>query len=159
MIRTATEKDLVQLLDIYAYAREFMRQTGNPNQWGNTTPSAELLEEDIKKEQLYVLEDEEGIYGAFAFFTEPDPTYSYIEGSWKNDSAYGTIHRVASSGRRKGILTEIVDNCYNRIPHLRIDTHADNKVMQGAIAKNGFEYCGVIYLANGSPRLAYEKVS
>ncbi len=33
-IRTATILDLERILEIYAYARTFMAQTGNPTQWG-----------------------------------------------------------------------------------------------------------------------------
>ena len=39
---------------------------------------------------------------------------------------------------------------------IRIDTHRDNKVMQNAIAKAGFEYCGIIHCWNGDERLAYQ---
>ena len=42
--------------------------------------------------------------------------------------------------------------------NIRIDTHKDNKIMQGLLARHGFSYCGIIYLKNGSPRLAYQRV-
>ena len=45
-----------------------------------------------------------------------------------------------------------------KIGHLRIDTHADNHIMQHLILKNGFEQCGIIHIADGSERIAYEKV-
>lgn len=44
------------------------------------------------------------------------------------------------------------------IKSIRIDTHQDNKSMQRLILKNNFEYCGIIYVEDGSERLAYEKV-
>ena len=44
-----------------------------------------------------------------------------------------------------------------KIQHLRIDTHENNKVMQHLILKNGFEKCGIIYVDDGSPRVAFEK--
>ncbi|MBO7402045.1 MAG: GNAT family N-acetyltransferase [Lachnospiraceae bacterium] len=31
--------------------------------------------------------------------------------------------------------------------------------MQGALAKNGFERCGIIYLENGEPRVAFQRCS
>ena len=40
---------------------------------------------------------------------------------------------------------------------IRIDTHRDNKIMQHNLLKYGFTYCGIIYLANGDERLAYQK--
>ncbi len=38
------------------------------------------------------------------------------------------------------------------------DTHRDNHIMQHNILKHGFQYCGVILLANGDERLAYQKM-
>ena len=37
-----------------------------------------------------------------------------------------------------------------------IDTHKDNRPMQAAIRKFGFQECGVIYVADGSSRLAFD---
>ena len=56
-IRNAQWEDLGRIKDIYAYARAFMAQTGNPNQWGKTTPAVSLLEEDIREQRLYVAEE------------------------------------------------------------------------------------------------------
>ena len=40
---------------------------------------------------------------------------------------------------------------------LRIDTHADNRIMQRLLLDRGFCHCGTILLKDGSPRLAYFK--
>ena len=156
-IKKATAGQLPAILELYGNAREFMREHGNPNQWYDFYPEKELLEEDIREGRLYVMEDEQGIHGAFAFFQWEDPTYAVIEdGAWLSDAPYGTIHRIAGDGVTKGILRAAVAFCSAFNPHLRIDTHHDNKVMQGAILKNGFQECGVIYVEDGSPRIAYE---
>ena len=42
---------------------------------------------------------------------------------------------------------------------LRADTHADNKIMQHLLEKNGFTRCGIIHVADGSPRFAYQKLA
>lgn len=155
-IRMAREEDLPTIEKIYAYARSFMASTGNPNQWGTTKPPVAQLMEDIKMGNLYVAEAEKQIHGVFAFFLGDDPTYAYIEdGAWHSDKPYGTIHRVASDGSG-GIFTVILGYAQSRIGHIRIDTHHDNKVMQHVVKKHGFERCGIIYLADGSPRIAYE---
>ena len=36
LIRHATEEDFLRMMEIYAYARQFMADHGNPNQWGPT---------------------------------------------------------------------------------------------------------------------------
>ena len=51
---------------------------------------------------------------------------------------------------------KIMDYCKAQIPHLRIDTHEDNKVMQHVLEKYGFVRCGIVYVSDGSPRIAYE---
>lgn len=40
----------------------------------------------------------------------------------------------------------------------RVDTHGDNVIMRRCIERAGFVYCGIIYLLNGDPRLAYQKL-
>ena len=39
---------------------------------------------------------------------------------------------------------------------IRIDTHKDNVIMHHILRKYGFQHCGVIFLANGDPREAYQ---
>ena len=157
-IRKASREDLPRILDIYAYARAFMAQTGNPNQWGTTNPQENLLVEDISEGNLYVVENQTGIHGVFAFFLGEDPTYCYIEkGDWHNRAPYGTIHRIASDGSG-GIVTAAVAHCSRIISYLRIDTHHDNRVMQHVLEKHGFQRCGIIYVSDGSPRIAYDRI-
>ena len=157
-VRNAAREDLARIEEIYAYARGFMARTGNPNQWGTTEPPHDQLVEDIQNERLHVIEDEAGIHGVFYFYIGVDPTYDYIEdGSWRSDSLYGTIHRIAGDGSG-GILKTAVSWCDNLINHLRIDTHRDNTVMQAAIAKQGFDRRGIIYICDGTPRIAYDKL-
>ena len=43
----------------------------------------------------------------------------------------------------------------NISPNIREDTHADNQIMQKLAEKNGFVKCGIIYVKNGTPRIAY----
>lgn len=158
-IREATCGDFTRILEIYEFARKFMAENGNPNQWGTTNPPEEMLREDIRKGQLYVMEHFGYIHGVFAFILGEDPTYKVIEdGRWNSNLPYGTIHRIAGDGSG-GILHACVDYCSSVSEYLRIDTHADNRIMQGAIAKEGFVYCGIIYVGDGTPRFAYDRMA
>ncbi len=154
-VRNAAIKDLPEILNIYAYARQFMRDTGNPNQWKTTNPTQETLESDIANGNLYLLVDGEEIHGVFAYIEGVDPTYNYIEGEWLNDTPYSAVHRVASAGKSRGVLKQIMDYASSHADNIRIDTHEDNKVMQHSLEKLGFVRCGIIYLQNGEPRIAY----
>ena len=156
-IRKARMQDLSRIMEIYQIAREFMAETGNPNQWGSHYPERALLESDIINGNLYVVEDG-AIHGAFAFFTGPDPTYGYIEdGTWILDEPYATIHRVAGDGSG-GVFSAVLKFALTKNPHVRIDTHQDNQVMQHVLEKHGFQRRGIIYLEDGARRIAYERV-
>lgn len=157
-IRNAQPDDLPRILDIYAYARNFMARTGNPNQWGTTNPPREQLVRDIAEGKLYAVYRDKEIHGVFFFAIGEDPTYKMIhDGQWHSSKEYGTIHRIASDGSG-GILKACVAFCEQLCPYLRIDTHADNQVMQHAVQKQGFRRCGIIYIADGSPRIAYDRI-
>ncbi len=156
-IRSTTKQDFEAIMEIYRYAREQMRSNGNPNQWYDKFPEASTLSNDIDRNNSYVIEQDGIICGVFTFIIGKEPTYERIEGSWKNDDDYGTIHRIASNGKIKGIFDICLKFCENKISNIRIDTHKDNKIMQHLIEKNGFEKCGIIYVEDGSPRIAYQK--
>ena len=158
MIRKAEYTDIRRALDIYDSARRFMRAHGNTAQWVNGYPSEELLRQDLAAGQLYVLEDGGGVYAVFAFILGEDPTYRRIRGAWRDDSPYGTIHRLGSDGTHSGVLSDAVDWAWGRIPHLRADTHEANRPMRRCLERAGFVYTGVITVADGTPRRAYERV-
>ena len=138
-----------------------MADSGNPTQWGDSYPPQEMLEEDIDSNRLFVYTVNGCLEAVFAFILGPDPTYAKIEdGQWLNDEVpYGTIHRLASTGDRRGVASEVIAWCLEHCESLRADTHADNKIMQHLLEKNGFARCGIIHVEDGTPRVAYQKLS
>mgnify|MGYP004606645559 CR=1 FL=1 len=105
MIRQALSTDFNDTLAIYASARRLMAHNGNPTQWGNTYPPKETILHDIEQGVLFVLEDEEGLYGVFALIAGEDPTYQTIQdGSWASGTPHATLHRIVSNQRRRGVL-------------------------------------------------------
>lgn len=158
-IRKTTLKDLTEVMEVYETARQFMRKTGNPNQWVNGYPQEELVRCDIEEGVSYVAEADGEIEVVFLFRKGDDPTYHVIEnGAWLNEELYGVIHRIASRGKRKGAGTECIRWCFRQWPNLRADTHDDNHVMQHVLEKNGFVKCGRIYTDDGTARIAYQKI-
>ena len=159
-IRTAVPGDMSVILKIYRHARDFMAANGNPTQWGDEHPHEEVLRDDIAKQQLFVVTKDAEIHGVFALIGGKDPTYDYMEGgSWRSDQPYETIHRIASSGREKGVFEAAINFGKSRISHLRIDTHENNKVMQHLAEKHGFHRRGIIYVRDKSPRIAYDWIN
>ena len=157
-IVTAKEADLPRILEIYDIAKAYMGANGNPNQWNGAYPDLETLRTDIEKQRLYVYKKDGRIHGVFMLLLEEEPTYAYIEdGSWREETPYGTIHRLAGDGEVKGLFAKCVAFCESKVKYLRADTHFDNHTMQHLLEKNGFERRGIIYLKNGDPRIAYQK--
>ena len=71
-----------------------------------------------------------------------------------------------SKEKGKNYASYILEYIYQQalsqhIHALRVDTHEDNLSMQHMLLKNGFTYCGIIYLESCKDlkhkRLAYEK--
>ena len=161
-IRHAAEQDLPRIMEIYAYARRFMAEHGNPRQWGPTNwPPEALIREDIRVGKSYVCEQEGRVIGCFYydFGEDIEPTYRNIDGAWLADGAYGVVHRIASADEVKGTGSFMLRWALRQSPHMRVDTHGDNTVMQSFLEKNGFVRCGVIHVVeDNDPRLAYEKL-
>ena len=160
VVRKANFEDINDIMSVINAAKEIMRHSGNLHQWDNGYPSEAVIESDIQKNGGFVVENDDKIVGYFAFLPSPDPTYAKIyEGEWLDDKLpYHIIHRIASYPDVHGIFNSIMDYCFSHDANIRIDTHRDNKIMQHNLQKHGFTYCGIIYLASGDERLAYQRI-
>lgn len=158
MIRKSTPDDIPSILALIDEARKKMVAEGNIHQWANGHPSPQQIENDVERGVSYVMEDEGEPVASFALVEGPDPTYAVIyDGQWLNEYPYYVIHRVASGPKAHGVMRRVLDYAFALTDTVRIDTHADNKTMQSLLRKYGFTYCGIIHLANGDPRLAFQK--
>ncbi len=157
-IRKTKLEELDKVMAIYARARQFMAEHGNPNQWGTIKPAREQIITDIEQGNSYVCVENEEIAATFYYKEGVDPTYVKIyDGAWVNDAPYGVVHRIASAGTVKGAGSFCLNWAFSQCGNLKIDTHQDNIVMQNTLKKNGFVYCGIIHLEDGDERLAYQK--
>jgi hypothetical protein len=100
-------------MTIYDYARIQMKKNGNPNQWGDSRPSAQTIKADINRHNSFLITEADEICGVFAF----------------------------------------------KIGNIRIDTHKDNTIMQHILESHHYIKCGTIYADDGTPRIAYQKVT
>ena len=167
-IRKSTLKDMQALISLFDEARGTIALLGI-DQWQDGYPSEAVIMRDIQKGQSYCVENEGRIYATFALIDDGEPTYDRIlGGEWLTGNGTGhylAIHRVAIAVamRGQGIAPRVIDFAADvvaslRMQSLRIDTHRGNVVMQRMLEKNGFHFCGVIYLENGAERVAYEKM-
>lgn len=164
MIRNATKKDIPEMMKLIHQAQSYFKRN-HIDQWQDGYPNEQQLLNDILKKHSYVL-DNGYIMGTMYFAVENDLTYEKIDGQWKTDhQSYAVIHRIVIDENLKGqnlakeMLLFAQHQCNKKnIQSIRIDTHQDNLSMQSFLNKNGFEYCGHIFLENGSPRIAFEKL-
>lgn len=161
MIREARPSDMADIMTVMDAAKQIMRQSGNMHQWVDGYPSEAVIKADMEVGGAFVIEDDAQIVGYFAFLPSPEPTYDRIyAGEWLDDVLpYHVVHRIASYPQVHGIFSSIIDFCFSKDANIRIDTHRDNHIMQHNMAKHGFAYCGIIYLASGDERLAYQKIT
>lgn len=156
-IRKATYYDIPDIMTIYESARRFMRSRGNTVQWSNGYPSMETIQKDIDRNVCFVADSNGKLLFVFAFIVGYDPTYQKIDGEWLDDEPYGTIHRLASSGATTGVFHSCLKFCMKIIGNIRVDTHESNRPMRRVIEMEGFKRCGIIYVADGTPRIAYQR--
>lgn len=163
--RKTTLQDIDNVMKIINEAKEYLKKN-TIDQWQNGYPNSDTIYTDIKNNSSYVLENENEILATSMVSFEEDKTYKDIyNGKWINNSDYAVIHRIAVSEKAKGtgiasIIIKKVENLSkeNKVSSIRVDTHKDNISMQRLLEKNGFKYCGIIYLEDGSERIAFEKL-
>ena len=161
IIREATPSDMTDIMKVMEAAKQTMRLSGNLNQWGEGYPSETVITSDMERGGGFVLDEGGRVVAYFAFLGSPEPTYEKIyDGKWLDDEQpYHVIHRIASYPDVHHVFRDIVDYAFSKDRNIRIDTHHDNHIMQHNIEKHGFEYCGIIHLASGDERLAYQRIS
>lgn len=142
-------------------ARAYHKSMGF-EQWHPDYPTLQTILEDIADGTGYVFVQGENIVGYCCLIIGEEPAYRVIDGAWKTDRPYAVIHRMAflrqarGSGLSKEAFRLIKDWCQKQNIHaIRVDTQAENKVMQHILCREGFVYCGLVEF-DGGPKLAYE---
>ncbi|MDM0449833.1 GNAT family N-acetyltransferase [Clostridium perfringens] len=163
--RQAKISDLDQIVEIIELSKKYLKET-KVDQWQNGYPAKEDLRRDIESGNSYVLTNKDEIVATTLISLEGESTYNSIfNGEWITNEEYIVMHRVAvhEKYKGKGIFKELIKEAESLalnkgISSIKIDTHRDNISMQRAVVKNDFKKCGIIYLEEGSERIAFEKV-
>ncbi|OOM76194.1 acetyltransferase (GNAT) family protein [Clostridium puniceum] len=163
--RKAVEIDINNIMNIIKQAQVYFKEQGI-NQWQDNYPSIETISGDIADKNSYVLLKDNNIVATVAVSFDGEKTYEAIyEGEWISNNEYAVIHRIAVDNTYKGLglSSQIIKNieqlCFKKSVHsIKVDTHEENISMQKLLKKNKFQYCGIIYLANRSKRIAFEKI-
>ena len=163
-LKKALLDDISKIMMIISDAQAFLKQQGI-DQWQNNYPNFNTITNDIQCDHGYVLVVDNRILAYGAIIKGIEPTYAKIDdGAWLNDDPYVVIHRIAVDSAHRGqkiascFIAETIKLAQKwEVNNIRIDTHKDNMIMQKMLNNNEFSYCGIIYLASGEQRLAYQK--
>lgn len=164
-LRKSTESDVKDIMNLIHQAQAYFAEQGIP-QWRNNYPNKKVIENDIKNNYSHVVTDNNKIVATAAISFDGEITYDKIyNGNWLSNAKYAVVHRIAVDNNFKGqnissiILKHVEKSCLeNGVHSIKIDTHEKNISMQKMLKKNGFQYCGTIFILDGSERLAFEKL-
>ena len=163
-LRLMQTQDIPNALSIIAQAQSYLAAQG-VNQWQDGYPNEASTLSDIRLRQGYVWEEDASIQAVITITFDGEPTYEPIyEGAWHSDAPYACIHRIAISKERRGtglaraLLQAAEELIQSRgFYAIRVDTHRQNMPMQRLLTRHGFQPCGIIYLQDGSERIAFDK--
>lgn len=162
MIRKTKYEDVNAIMDIINDAKLYLKEQGI-NQWQDGYPNRHTIEMDINNDESYVIEIDNEIVATCMISKNIEPSYHYIEGGkWLCNDNYIVLHRIATKKDCKGNgfagqFLDYASKLYPEAKSIRMDTHEENLSMQKFFLKNGFIYCGIIYLPSKDKRRAYEK--
>ena len=160
MIRPAKLGEIPQILSLTRACAQHMRGLGI-EQWNELYPSEKAFMNDIRREELYVLEDADKVIGCIAVSTQMDEEYKPVK--WlTSDGNSVYVHRLAihPDHQGKGFARQLMDRAENmarsanRIS-VRLDTFSKNKRNQRFYEARGYQKLGQIYFPNQSPHPFY----
>lgn len=165
-IKRATMADVPAIMPIIANAKALLHADGSP-QWQDGYPDEVAIRHDIMAQCSWLLLIDGQVAGTAAQVIADDPNYHEIAGAgWQNTTdPYATIHRIALSADFAGhhlshfFFSNLISQAYQAgIRNFRIDTHDMNKRMQAIATSLGYQYRGIIHVAEpgDNARRAYE---
>jgi ribosomal protein S18 acetylase RimI-like enzyme len=151
IIRLATLEDIPAIMQLVDAVVPTMQASGN-FQWDNTYPNAQVFENDIALNQLWVADVDGEIGGITAITTDQYAEYTQV--GWDIMETAIVTHRLAVSvnHRRQGIAESLLKQAEivaqrRGIKILRIDTNSNNKATRLLFPKIGYEFAGEISLS------------
>ena len=165
MIRKAKAAEILPLIEITkACAAHMIAQ--NIYQWNAEYPNSKAFENDLDREELYVLYASEMLVGCITVSTFKDREYDAV--SWlTEDGAQYYIHRLAihPNVQKQGYAKKLMDFAEglakkNNAVSVRLDTFSQNSRNQRFYENRGYKRLGNIYFPKQSehPFYCYELI-
>lgn len=164
-IRLAVAPDIDRVVEITRACNLFMRSQGI-FQWTDKYPSKNSFLNDLKREELYVLEEKNQIIGCIVISTFMDEVYRPVKWLTKNTS-HIYIHRIAihpenqGKGNAQKLMNYAEDYAREKaFVSVRLDTFSQNPRNMRFYETRGYERLETIQFPEQSefPFYCYEKV-
>ncbi|MFT7052381.1 MAG: ribosomal protein S18 acetylase RimI-like enzyme [Psychroserpens sp.] len=165
MIRKATATDIDAILDITKACAKHMI-AHDIFQWNEHYPNREAFENDVDRQELYVLEIKNSIVGCIVISINMDKEYKPIKWLISNTN-HNYIHRLAIHPERQGegFAQKLMHYAEqhsrrNKYASIRLDTFSQNQRNQKFYELRGYQKLGNIYFQKQSkhPFYCYELV-
>ena len=163
MIRLAQKEEIPQILALTQACAQDMISRGI-YQWNAHYPSKEAFELDLKRQELYLLFQDEILAGTITISTRKDAEYEEIDWLTKDGKQY-YIHRLAvhPEFQGQGLARSLMDFAeglarVNNVESIRLDTFSQNHRNQKFYEARGYKRLGNIYFPKQSehPFYCYE---
>lgn len=162
IIRKATKQDIPAIVEIYEEIHDKEAAGVTTTGWlRDVYPTAETAAESIRRDDMFVQEDERGNIVGTAIINR-NQVDCYADGSWEYpaaDEEVMVIHTLIISDKddRRGSGHEFLQfyEDYardNGCPYLRLDTNARNTAARTFYQKHGYKEIGIVpTVFNGIP--------
>lgn len=165
MIKKASLKDLNEIKKLTEACAEALQQQ-NIFQWNENYPSREKLENDIKREELFIYEYKNRINAIIVLTPKMDEVYRNIR--WLTETGNNLyVHRLATHPDfwGQGYARKMMDFAEDfakteNFTSMRLDTFSQNKRNQKFYEARGYQRLGDVYFPhkNKQPFHCYELV-
>lgn len=162
--RRAEPEDIDAIMEIIADAQQFLHDCG-VDQWQDGYPQREVVLADIERGECWLFSCDGQAAGVVTLARAREAAYDNL---LQSEESYCTIHRsaIVKAWRGSGLSDEMFSFCEDLsmgfgVSYVRIDTHRDNKAMQGLLARRGYTQRGEIEITvspgHDGRRLVFEK--
>jgi ribosomal protein S18 acetylase RimI-like enzyme len=165
MIRKALQNDIDEIIDLTKSCAKYMIAK-NIFQWNEHYPNKSVFENDIKRDELFVLEINNTIIGCIVISIIMDEEYIPVKWLTPNENNI-YIHRLAIQPEHQGkgyaqLLMNYAEtfSIENNYTSIRLDTFSQNLRNQKFYDLRGYQKLGEIYFLKQSehPFYCYELI-
>lgn len=158
--RKATREDFEPLCDLFRIAAEEMERRGLRQwHWGDY-PNADVLQEDIARERMYVCCDGGALLSAIVAQPEDEPAYAAVP--WLFGIKPGVLHRLAVRPQARGaglgrasLVHGMAMLREKGCDSVRMDTCVDNLAAQQIFASLNLRFAGDFLLFDNRPDMHF----